>query len=237
MADTGSGPNWTYPLLGSDEYIAIHAMGDYMTLCPQSSVMAAAADGAFASGAPWVLTSATVDFQQQGVVPQCVVVLTLPRPNFPGGGHLLAVDSVAGNSCTLRRVGQPLGIGQPPAPSTGLSGVTFEIRTLKPQIDEASYRIKSRFTIDEQIPYRTSDWIYRGAEDPYRVLRDVVVFTVLADCYESQTRDQTENGDFARKAKRYRFRLEEALAQAQVRWGPFGNSSPPSSLMGCKLSR
>ena len=234
---TGNGPLPTNPWYASDETISIHAMGDFATLCPQWQVLASGVDGVFAAGAPWVLTSASVNFQAQGVAAQNVVVLTAPKANFPGGGHLFAVDAVSGTSVTLRRVGQPLNFGQPPAPSGGLTAVAFSIPTLGPQIDESTYRLKDRFALDESIFYRSSGWVYQGVEDLYRVFRDATVFSVLADCYESQMRDQTENGDFARKARRYKQRLEEAIVRLQVRWGPYGSSQQPSTITGCKLSR
>ena len=237
MAGTGNGPTPTSPLFTTDEQIAIHALGDFAVLCPGWQVLATAADGIFAAGAPWVLTSASANFQAQGVAAQNVVVLTTPTKNFPGFGHLFAVDSVSGNACTLRRVGQPLDVGQPPAPSAGLAGVTFSAPYFAPQIDETTYRLKQRFTIDEQVFYRSSDWVYQGAEDTLRVFRDAVVFSILADLYEAQMRGQAENGDFARKAKRYKFRLEESLAQIQVRWGAYGCSAEPTGLGSCRIAR
>lgn len=233
----GNGPQSTSPLLATDEQLAIHCMGDFAVLCPQWQIFAYGQDGVFAADDPWTLTSASVDFQAQGVAAQQVVVLTQPKTQFKGGGHLFAVDSATGNSISLRRVGWQPGQGQPPAPASGLSGVEFTIPSLSQQIDEASYRIKAQFAIDEDIYYRSSDWMYQGAEDPYRCLRDAVVFTVLSDVYESQMRDQTENGDFARKAKRYKARLGESLEKARIRWGPQGASQSPTNLLGGMVSR
>lgn len=212
-------------------------MGDFATLCPQWQLLASGTDGSFAADAQWVLTSASCDFQAQGVAAQNVIILKAPRASFPGQSMLYAVDSVAGNSVTLRIIGQSLNVGQPPSPSAGMSGVAFSIPTLGPQIDEATYRLKQMFAIDEEIFYRSSDWLYQGAEDIYRVFRDATVFSVLADAYESQMRDQVENGDFARKAKRYKMRREEAIAQINARWGPLGNSAEPSNIFGCRITR
>ena len=89
-------PSQTTPVYCSDEDILVHAGGDFATLCPPWQQMAQGTDGAFAPGSPWVLTSASVNFAANGVSPNQVVWLTAPRSQYPGGGHFLAIDSVAG---------------------------------------------------------------------------------------------------------------------------------------------
>ena len=121
----------------------------------------------------------------------------------------------------------------PPAPTAGLTGVTFAINTLDPQIEEASYDLKQRFAIDDNPlvgEYRSSSWIY-----DLQVLRVATVYSVLLERYTQETR--TERGDFEKKVVRFRQKLDDALDRVQVRWGPFGNSAEPSTLFSCKLSR
>jgi hypothetical protein len=226
-------PPQTCPVYCSDEDILVHAGGDFGILCPAWQQMAQGNDGAFAPGSPWVLTSASVDFAANGVNPNQVVWLTAPKSQYPGGGHFLAVDSVSGNSVTLRRPYKNLNVGQPPAPSAGLTGVSFTINTLDPQIAEASYDIKQRFAIDDNPvigTQRASWWIY-----DLQVLRVATIYTVLLERYTQETR--TDGGDFEKKVVRFRQKLDDALARVQVRWGPFGNSAEPSTLFACKLSR
>src|SRR5262245_5648288 len=131
-------PAQTLPVYATDEDIAVRAGGDFILLAPPWQQMAAGTDGVFASGAPWVLTSASVDFQANGVQPNQVVLLSAPRTSFPGGGRLLAIDSVASGAITLRRLHKELNVGQPPAPAAGLTSVAFSVTTLDPQIEEAS---------------------------------------------------------------------------------------------------
>lgn len=233
---TGHGPLWTSPLFCSDETVAVHIRGDYAMLAPKWQTLADGGDGTFSADAPWVLSSDSVNFQANGVAAQNVVVLSSPASAFPGGGHLFAVDSVSGNSVTLRRVGFPLNIGQPPGAS-GLSTVKFSVPSLGPQIDEATYRLKDRFALDEQIFYRSSAWIYQGTEDAYRCLRDACVFTVIADAYEAESRDQTDSGDFARKARVFAGRRDEALGRVQIRFGPTGASEQSTTFFSTKTSR
>jgi hypothetical protein len=195
--------------------------------------MAAGSDGVFAVGFPWVLTSASVNFQSHGVAPNQVVLLTAPKANFPGGGALLAIDSVSGSSITCRRLHKDLGVGQPPAPATGLTSVAFAVNTLDPQIEEASYDLKRRFAIDDSTGAnvnRQSAWMYDQRE-----LRIATVLTVLLQRYTQETR--TDRGDFPAKVQRIRQELDDVLARIQVRWGPFGNSAEPSTLFSCKLAR
>src|SRR5262245_5723118 len=186
-------PAHTSPAYCTDEDILVRAGGDWAVLCPPWQVMAAGTDGVFSSGAPWVMSSATVNFANNGVQPNQVVWLTAPKANFPGGGHFLAIDSVAGSSITLRRLHKDLNVGQPPAPAAGLSGVTFAINTLDPQIEEATYDVKRRFAIDDTTGTnvnRQSSWIYDQRE-----LRMATVLIVLWNRYAQEAR--TDRGDFA----------------------------------------
>jgi hypothetical protein len=226
-------PAQTSPVYASDEDILVRAGGDFALLCPPWQQMAAGADGVFAANAPWVLTSASVNFQANGVQPNQVVHLTAPRANFPGGGAFLAIDSVSGGAITLRRPHKDLGIGQPPSPAAGLTSVAFAINTLDPQIEEASYILKRRYAIDDMMGAnvnRQSAWMY-----DMRELREATVLTVLLQRYTQEQR--TERGDFPMKVRQIRQELDDVLARVQVRWGPFGNSAEPSTLFGCKLSR
>lgn len=234
MATSTSLPESTSPLYCSDEDIIAVAGGDWSILIPQWQQMAYGTDGVFAANAPWVLTSATIDFQSNGVVPNQVIQLTTPKNLFPGSaGHFFAIDSVTGNSVTLRRVYRDLNVGQPPAPATGLSGVTFTINTLLPQIDNATFDLKRRFAIDDTIGvdfYRSSAWVY-----DLRDFRMATVYTVLLERYMQETR--TDVGDFAMKIKRIKQQLDDVIARVQIRFGPYGASSEPSSIFSCKLSR
>jgi hypothetical protein len=223
-------PEQTMPVYCTDEDILVRAGGDFITLCPPWQQMACGTDGCFSPGSPWVLTSASVNFAANGVRHSQVIWLTAPKSQYPGGGQLLAIDGIAGNSITLRRPHSDLYVGQPPGPAGGLSGVTFTINTLDPQSEEASFDIKRRFGIDEHITDRTSSWIYE--------LRDLRMATVLSVLYDRYTQEnRAEQGDFQNKVGRIRQQLEDVLARVQVRWGPFGNSAEPSTLFGCKLSR
>jgi hypothetical protein len=226
-------PAQTAPVYATDEDVAVRAGGDFAILCPPWQQMASGTDGVFAPGAPWVLSSASVNFQSNGVNPNNVVLLSAPKSQYPGGGQLLAIDSVSANTIALRRLHKDLNVGQPPAPAAGLSAVTFAINTLDPQIEEASYDLKRRFAIDDTTGGdvdRSSQWMYDQRE-----LRIATVLTVLLDRYTQEAR--TERGDFALKAQRIRQQLDDVLARIQVRWGPFGNSAEPTTLFGCKLSR
>lgn len=223
-------PESTTPVYATDEDIAVRAAGDFLTLCPSWQVMATGTDGVFANGVPWQLTSATVNFESNGVAANQVVWLSGPKSTFPGGGQLLAIDTVVGNAINLRRLHKDLNVGQPPGPAAGLTGVTFTINTLDPQTEEASFDIKRRFGIDENITFRYSSWIY-----DLRDLRMATVLTVLKDRYRAETR--TDRGDFAIKANSISRALDEILDRVQVRWGPYGNSSEPSSIFGCKVTR
>jgi hypothetical protein len=159
-----------------------------------------------------------------------VVQLTAPKIAFPGGGALLAIDTVSGNTITLRRLHKDIGIGQPPCPAAGLTAVSFVISTLDPQTEECSWDIKRRYGIDENQVDRASQWVY-----DLRDLRMATVLMVLQQRYIAETR--SDRGDFARKIGLITSQLSAVLDRVQVRWGPFGNSAEASTLFSCKLSR
>jgi len=225
-------PAQSLPVYATDEDIAVRAGGDWFLLAPAWQQMAAGTDGYFQAANPWVLHSTATNFGSNGVSPNQVVQLSAPKANFPGGGQLLAIDSVStdGTNLTLRRLHKDLNVGQPPAPAAGLTGVTFTINTLDPQIEEASFDIKRRFGIDETIAYRSSTWIF-----DLRDLRMATILTVLKDRYIAETR--TERGDWSQKIAQMRSQLDQVLDRVQVRWGTFGNSAEPSTVFNCKLSR
>jgi hypothetical protein len=210
----------------------VKASGDFVTLAPAWQCMAKGSDGVFASGMPWVLSSASVNFGANGVNPNQVVSLTGPKSQYPGGGDLLAIDSVStdGTAITLRRPHKDLNVGMPPAPAAGLTGVAFTITTFDPQIEEASFDIKRRFGIDENITFRDSSWIY-----DLRDLRMLTILTVLYDRYTAELR--SDRGDWVRKMGHIRNLRDEIYDRVQVRWGPYGNSAEPSTVFSCKITR
>lgn len=227
-------PKLASPTYCTDEDILIHAGGDFGVLAPPYQQMATGVDGVFAANAPWVLTSASINFASNGVSPNQVVLLTAPKTQYPGGGHFLAIDSVNGNAITLRRPYKDLNVGMPPAPTSGLTAVCFNVTTLDPQIAEASYDIKQRFAVDDNTAavgtMRASSWIY-----DLQVLRVATVYSVLLERYTQETR--TDKGDFEKKVVRFRQKLDDALARVQIRWGQTGTSAEPSTLFDCRLSR
>jgi hypothetical protein len=223
-------PELTSPVYATDEDVVVNASGDFVTLAPTWQCMAKGTDGFFNSGQPWVLNSVSVDFQTQGVAPNQVVCLSGPKASYPGGGDLLAIDSVSANAITLRRPYKDLNVGSPPGPAAGLTGVTFNITTFDPQIAQATFDIKRRFGIDENITFRDSSWIY-DLQD----LRVAVVLSVLYDRYTAELR--SDRGDWVRKIGHIRTKRDEIIDRVQVRWGPYGNSAEPSTVFSCKISR
>ena len=223
-------PESTTPVYATDEDVAVRCTGDFITLCPAWQSYGAGTDGFFSANAPWAFNSVGTNFANQNVQPNCVLWLSGPKSTYPGSGQLLGVDTVVGNTLNLRRLHQDLNIGNPPGPSAGLTGITWAIPTLYPQIEEASFDLKQRFGIDESITFRYSSWIY-----DLRVLRMATIASVLRDRYRAETR--TERGDFIIKANSISKELERYIDQLQVRWGPYGNSAEASTVFSCKVTR
>lgn len=223
-------PSVLTTLYCTDEDIAVRAKGDYIQLCPEWQKLASGTDGAFASNAPWTLTSSSNNFGSLGVASNNVIQLSGPKPNFVGAGELFAVDSVSGGSVTLRRLNQALNAGLPPGPALGLSGVTFKIKTFYPDIDNACFDANRFFGID---PGRgTND--PSGLYDP-RELRQYCVLTVLQRVYAEAVR--SESGDFKMKLAQVTNDLKELKATLTVRWGDTGESQLARSIFGGRIRR
>jgi hypothetical protein len=231
----GNAPLTTSPVFASDEDVYVRCTGDYGIIAPPSQMLAQGIDGVFEPNAPWILSSASNNFQSQGVAAQNIIWLQGPAANFRGTGIFMAVDSATGNQITLRRPMHPLFMGMPPAPVAGITGVTFTIQTLYPQIEEASYYLKQTFMIDESIAYRSSWWIYKGTEDAYRVLKRLCILRVLIDRYTAEVRE--ERGDFEMKRRQFGIEYKDVFGGVQVRWGSFGNSAEPTGALSTKISR
>lgn len=223
-------PAFTTPVYATDEDIAVRAGMDFVALAPYSQRMAGGTDGAFLPADPWTLTSGTAQFLTNNVHPNQVVWLTQPKSQFAGNGIILAIDSVQASSITLRRLHKDLGVGAPPSPAAGLTGVTFVINTLDPQTEEASYDLKRRYGVDENIWNQSSSNMY-----DLRDLRTATVLTVLQGRYVQEARG--DRGDFPRKIALLSAQLASVLERVEVRWGVNGKNPPSSSLFGCLTMR
>jgi len=92
------------------------------------------------------------------------------------------------------------------------------------------------------MPYRadgvfapSATWILTSATVyDERDRRMAAVLSLLYDRYTAETRG--DRGDFVRKISLIRSQLDQVLDRVQVRWGPYGNSAEPSTIINCKLS-
>jgi hypothetical protein len=223
-------PAQTTPVYATDEDIAVRAGMDFVALAPASQRMAGGTDGAILPADLWTLTSPTAPFLANDVHANQVVWLSGPKTQYPGGGIILAIDSIQANSITLRRLHKDLGQGDPPAPAAGLAGITFVVNTLDPQIEEAAYDLKRRYGIDETVLIQSSANMY-----DLRDLRMAVVLAVLQARYIQEARG--DRGDFPRKIGLLTAQLASVLERVEVRWGVRGKNPPSSSLFGCLTMR
>lgn len=214
----------------TDEDICIRCPADFTALVPKDQVLASGSDGVFSSGDPWTLTSASNDFQNQGVAVGHVVQLTEPAKSFGGGGVKMAVGAVNASAITLRRAGNGDGIGMPPSPPAGLTGVSFAIRTFDPQIEDVCYHLNQKFGIDQSWALSDPSLIY-----DLRVLRQATALAVLVRAYSGDTR--SKDGDFSLKLGRFRQDLSDTMAIVQVRWAQATDTPPPTSLFRTRRTR
>lgn len=213
----------------SDEHVAIKARGDYAALCPKWQTLAAVADGVIDASDHWTVTSAAVDFEARGVAVGNVAVFSKPANLFNGRADLFAVEAVAGPSLTVRRLGEPAGRGQPPA-AQGATGIALDVPTMGAQVEDASFALNAKWGIDPAVPGRRPSDAY-----DLRVLRRACVLRVLYDAYASDLKG--ENGEFSTKLRQVVSEMREVDGQLTLRWGPKGDSQPPSSIFSMRLVR
>jgi hypothetical protein len=171
------------------------------------------------------------DFKGQLVPPNSVVALTKPAASFPAaGGLLLAVDAVDTGAALLRVAGRANGVGQPPAPSAGLTGVAFQVLSFGPQIEQASYDLNKLFGIDPLIALKAPSLLY----DPRELCR-LTVLVVLQRAYAAAEKDAT--GDFAKKLELVTAELDDLRGRLELHWGNLGEAEAPRHSFNCKVRR
>jgi hypothetical protein len=226
----------TITVYATDEDIALRASADFALLCPRDQCLASGNDGAFDPSDRWTLTSPSVDFQANELALGQVVRLSQPVSQFKPPGEGFVVVMVAPNAVTLRRKGQPIGVGQPAGPAGGLAGVEFTATTLGPQIARASYDLNRRYGIDDLIAGRRSCDLF----DPQEV-REATVLTVLYRQYIEMSRGSGEHPDIlAEKAKLYRQELDDLLDRTVVHWAVspgLPTASEPTTRFSTRISR
>lgn len=222
----------------NDEDVALRAPADFGVLCPKDQVVARGSDGLFLVSDPWTLRSPSVNFAEAGLAPGQMVRLA-GLPAFGPSGDFFAVASVGPGGLTLRRQGQRSGVGSPPSPPAGASGVEFVVRTLAPQIERACRDLNRRFGIDEAIGGRRPDDLLDR-----RDLADAAVLAVLAQQYLDQARrfDKTpdEPADpYGAKAKAARTEFDDLLGRLVVRWqgANDGRALTPTTRFSTRISR
>lgn len=226
----------TSPAYCTDEDVAVYSPGDIEVLTPRGATIAAGRDGEFDADSPWILTSATVDFEAQGVKPSMLVVLEggkvvgTDAQLIAGSGGQFAVGSVAGKFLTLRRIGFPDAVGQPPGGTAGATSVGFRACSLSPQIGQASDEINRRYGVDAAQIYRGPDYLA-----DVKALELATILTVLTRQYTVNNR--VGDGDFAMKMKQLGKELDAVLHRIQLRWKPPADAAPPASIFRMRINR
>lgn len=215
----------------TDEDVAVVCGPDYPEICPRDCKLAQGKDGAFLGTDRWTLTSPTNDFQALGVAPGSVVQLLGPSSAFVSP-EMLVVSAVGPNSATLRRKYAAPGVGMPPSPAGGTTGVSFLIATFYPEIERASYELDREFQIDDLVNGRKSADLY----DP-RELREACTQLVLWRSYQKAARQAGDSADsYMAKARQARAEYDAVVARTLVH---FRNNYPGNdeTYRTCKLVR
>lgn len=219
----------------TDEDLATRLQADYTAICPRDQKLAEGTDGVIAATDRWFLTSHTVDFENQGVLPGHVVHLSKPQTVFRAPGEDLVVESTSPAGLRLRRKGQLPGVGQPPAPLEGLIGIEFLILTLSPQVLEASYDLERRFGLITPGSATGSKSLIDARE-----LREAVILSVLQRQYLELSRENGPQRDtFAAKSSVLKTELNELLSRLtlHVQSPESGGASTSMTRFHTRISR
>jgi hypothetical protein len=142
-----------------------------------------------------------------------------PKTIYGSTGEIYAVDAVgvaSDREITVRRIGAVARAGEPPGDDVDLSGITFDILTLRPQIEQASSQIDARLAIG----YATD----RGRADLSPATRDQIrtlcAFMVLRDQYLAMAASMNEIGagksTFSAKSNEYADRVDTLTRTIRV---------------------
>jgi hypothetical protein len=197
----------------TDEDVSIRAHGDFPLIAPDQQRLSEGSDGAIAAADPWSLVSASSDFTALGVTPGAIAILDEDRPaDHPSkfSDDELVVASVPTGKVTLRRIGMAAGVGVPPGKATDITGVTFRIPTVQPQINRATYEVQRRAKV-----YSAAD-----LQDP-NDLREAIVLLTLADLYFDAARiSPSRNDEFMTKREELLKELAGEYAWLNIEYGP-----------------
>lgn len=220
----------------TDENIALRCQDDFAHLAPEGNRLAYGTDGVLSDDAPWVLESASTDFGSLGVGPGHVVLIQTQSAQRYGpmspSGDILAVVSASGSSLTTRRVGMDAGSGYPPCPPGGISGLRFVVKTLAPQIEEASYEITQKYAMFSWLDERTPSDLTE-----IRQLRKLCVEMVLRDRYFDMAKQNDANDLWLMKGRAFAALAADTVRQIDLRWGPKGETQEPTSAFFGRISR
>ena len=214
----------------TDEDLYVRSLTDYPLLAADSGVLARASDGQIQSGDLWTLSSASVDFAGFGVRAGQVVHLTGPTSSFKLPGRCWVVGSVGPSGVTLRRAKAAASVGAPPVASA-LTGITFAVLTMGPQIENASYRINRIFGVDAAVTGRSPSDMYDA-----RQLEEATSYRALADAYWALSRQ--ENGDdFKAKARFYNEQATAAEDRINLIWSANNRPQQQTSKFNMRITR
>lgn len=197
----------------TDEDVAILGGNDWPELV-RAPVLAIGRDGACAELTPWVLTSASNDFESQGVEAShvCHVELgqagdaTQPYPNA-----VLAVVSTSAGSCTLKPIGMTSGLGIGPGHLGDVSSIRFRVATACPVIERVDAQVRRDLRIIADTQLFSSDDLKR-----------VVCYGVLRDLCRDRARmiAAEEDDHWAKKAKAWEDAYDKEMERLKTLYGP-----------------
>lgn len=193
----------------SDEDVALLSPSDVGPLFPEGQVIASGSDGEFLPSDRWTLRSGSASFLTSGLQSGHVVRLIGPMGSFPPPGLLVGVGEVGEDSVTLRRPGMMAGLGAPIAPPGGLTGVSYVVKTLGPQLEQSSRELDFLLGIEATQAGSLLAQVPGGT-----VLRDAVVRLVLARRYAAIARDG--DASFSGRARLFEASFERLMTRLFV---------------------
>jgi hypothetical protein len=203
----------------TDEFLYSISPQDYPALVPRANIWGYGADGVVLASDPWTLASAQNDFVAMDLQPGMLVRFLAPKTIYGTTGEIYAVDAVgtaADDEVTVRRVGAVALAGEPPGDTVDTTNITFDVPTLRPQIDRAGSMIDARFAIGYATGRSRSDLSTATADQ----LKTLCAFMVLRDQYLAMAASMNEIGagksTFAAKSREYADRADKLADSIQV---------------------
>jgi hypothetical protein len=206
----------------ADEDLSNQVGGDWLAGAPKLVDIVSGTDGFFAGSDRWTLNSPSEDFAGHGLETGHVVKIWRPKsgslteipPKLFGVVEDSATAGSPNNTVTLRRLGKPEGVGQPPGVSgTPTTGVYFAVYTAEAALRKHSNYIRQLYGLEGR------DLEADGTSEAVKiVVLDLCEIEIFFHKEREYVAGTGRGGDFGEKSKDLRKQVKDLMDWLAVQY-------------------